>query len=148
MAEQDNARWRNVQGIGEVSVRGRGIRIYAGFARTAFARAEASIVVGEQIHAEVPEPRVELGPPAIPDVAVIAVRDEHPRRVWRGPGGWDDPCGERRGISRLEGHGPFVKCEGRVRRIYCAGARLVHEPWLVQSDPDNGDHVRHADKER
>jgi hypothetical protein len=148
MTEQDNVRWRNAQGIGEVSIRGRSVGIHAGFARAALAGAEASIVVREEVHAEVAEPGVELRPPTVPDVAIIAVRNEHPGRVWRAPSRRDDPCGKRCGISRLERHGPFAKGKRRVWWIYRAGARLVQQTWLVQSDPDDGDHVRHADDER
>src|SRR4051812_32886498 len=110
MAEQHDARWRDVQRVREVPVAGCGIRVHAGFARAALARTEASIIVGEEVYAEVAEPRVELRSAAVADVAVVAVRDEHPGRIWCSPSGGDDPCRERRGISGLERDGSLVQC--------------------------------------
>src|SRR5678815_64609 len=118
MPEQHDARWRDVQRVREVPVGGCGIRVHAGFAGAALARTEASIVVGEEVYAEVAEPRVELRPAAVADVAVVAVRYEDPGYIWCGASGGDDPRREGRGIGGLERDGSLVQCERSVRRIY------------------------------
>src|SRR4030095_4017743 len=124
MTEQIDARRWNVQRVGEVPVGGRRIGINTTFAWDSVARSVPAIIVCEQVHTKVAEPRVELRAPAVADVAEVSVRDEHPRRLRTSVRGGYDPRIERYGVRRWERDGLLLEREAALWRIDGAGPGL------------------------